>query len=212
MNAGGESANSSQASATPTAQTTVTFSSIGAEDGYVQESNETSNVGGTKWSATLTSSSALRTGDDNNDVQLKAFVSFDTSSIPDGATIVSATLKLRRGSKSGGDPFPTHGALYADIKGGTGFGGAAALAPSDFEAVADATQVATMSTAANNGDWSTGAINSTGLTKINKTGKTQFRVYFSLDDNDDDGKDYIGWYSAERTDPAERPVLEVVYQ
>ncbi|MCI0539466.1 MAG: hypothetical protein L0Z50_30010, partial [Verrucomicrobiales bacterium] len=185
VNAAGESANSNQASATPAAQTTVTFTSIGADDGYVRESNETSNVGDF-FSATLSNTSALRAGDDGGagNVQVKAVVSFDTSSIPDGATIVSVTLKLRRGTVSGTNPFTTHGACYVDIKGGTGFGGSAALAASDFEAAADAVQVATLSNAANNGDLSTGSLNSTGLLFINKTGKTQFRVYFSLDDND----------------------------
>ncbi len=213
VNAGGESANSNQASATPTAQTTVTFSSIGTEDGYVRESSETSNVGGSL-SATLSNTSALRAGDDggSGNVQDKAVVSFDTSSIPDGATIVAATLKLRRGTVSGTNPFTTHGTCYVDIKNGTGFGGSTALAASDFEAAASATQVAALSNAANNGDLSTGLLNSTGLSFINKTGKTQFRVYFSLDDNDDGNKDFIGWYSGENATAANRPVLEVVYQ
>ena len=47
---------------------------------------------------------------------------------------------------------------------------------------------------------------------INKTGKTQFRVYFSLDDNDDNGTDYIGWYPGNNGTATNRPILEVVYQ
>ncbi len=212
VNASGESANSNQASATPTAtSTTVTFTPVAAEDGYVLESTETSNVGNVA-SATLNSTSSLRAGDDVDNKQYKAVLSFDTSSIPDGATIVSVTLKLRRGTAKGTNPFTTHGVCYVDIKGGTGFGGSTTLAASDFEAAADAVQVATLSNAANNEDLSTGLLNSTGLSFLNKTGKTQFRIYFSLDDNNNGVIDYIGWYSGENATAANRPVLEVVYQ
>jgi hypothetical protein len=114
----------------------------------------------------------LRTGDDAQDRQFRAFVSFDTSSIPDGATIVSATLKLRRGSISGNNPFSTHGPCSVDIKSGNGFGGAPALASGDFQAAADATQVATLSNALNNGDLSIGVLNAAGRSFLNKTGKT----------------------------------------
>ena len=51
-----------------------------------------------------------------------------------------------------------------------------------------------------------------GLTAVNKTGATQLRVYFDLDDNDDGGNDYMGWYSADNSDPANHPQLEVTYQ
>ena len=57
----------------------------------------------------------------------------------------------------------------------------------------------------------TGAQNAAGLATINKTGTTQLRVYFNLDDNDDTGNDYIGYYSGEATS-ANRPQLVVTYQ
>jgi hypothetical protein len=47
---------------------------------------------------------------------------------------------------------------------------------------------------------------------INKTGTTQLRVYFNLDDNDDSGNDYIGYYSGESSTSANRPQLVVTYQ
>ena len=72
-------------------------------------------------------------------------------------------------------------------------------------------QTASLSNAANNGDWSTGSLNAAGLAALNKTGTTQFRVYFSLDDNDDTGADYIGYYSGEATS-ANRPQLVITYQ
>ena len=211
-NAGGEGPNSSAANATPVVTTTtVTFTSVSGEDGYIRESGEASGAGGTV-STTGGGSAGLRTGDDAQDRQFRAFVSFDTSSIPDGATIVAATLKLRRGSISGNNPFSTHGPCYVDIKSGNGFGGAPALASGDFQAAADATQVATLSDALNNGDLSSGVLNAAGRSFLNKTGKTQFRVYFSLDDNDNRSADYIGWYAGDNGTATNRPALEVTYQ
>ncbi len=214
VNAGGESANSAQASATPTGTasgTTVTFTSLATEDGYVLESSETSSLGGSTNSSDTTTA-ALRVGDDASDRQYKAIVSFDTSSIPDGATIVSATLKLRRGSVTGTDPFTTHGSCLVDLKAGAGFSSSTSLQTGDFQAAADATQVATMSATAANGDWSTGALNATGRGLINKTGRTQLRVYFSVDDNDDLGADYLGFYGGNDAVTTNRPVLEITYQ
>jgi DNA-binding beta-propeller fold protein YncE/fibronectin type 3 domain-containing protein len=195
----------------PAVSTNITFTSVGAEDGYARESTETSNTGGTT-NASLTSTSALRAGDDASDRQYKGFLSFDTASIPDGATILYARLRLKRGTVSGTNPFTTHGTCYVDIKGGTGFGGAVALATGDFQAAADATRVATLSNATANGNWSIGVLNSSGRSLINKTGKTQFRVYFALGDNDDAGTDYIGFYSGENGTAGNRPVLEITYQ
>jgi hypothetical protein len=149
-------------------------------------------------------------GDDNKDKQYKAVVSFDTSSIPDGATIVSATLRLRRGTVSGTNPFTTHGTCWVDAQTG-GLSGSTTLELADFQAIATAVQATSLTNAANNGDWSAGSLNAAGLATINKTGTTQFRVYFSLDDNDDTGADYIGYYSGEAAS-ANRPQLVITYQ
>lgn len=188
----------------------VTFTSVGAQDGRVTEYPETSNTGAFAF-ATESNADALRAGDYDFDLQHKTFLSFNTASLPDGATIVGATVRLRRGTVVGTNPFTTHGTCFIDIKGGTGFGGATNLATGDFQAAADATQVGVLSNAPNNGDWSSGALNVTGLSFINKTGTTQLRIYFSLDDNDDGASDYIGWYSGENATPVNRPVLEILY-
>ena len=150
-------------------------------------------------------------GDDNKNKQYKTIVSFDTSSIPDGATILSVTLRLRRGTLSGTNPFTTHGTCWVDVQTGSGFSGSTALATGDFQATATAVQATSLSNAANNLDWSTGALNAAGLAAIDKTGTTQLRVYFNLDDNNDGGSDYIGYYSGEATS-ANRPQLVVTYQ
>jgi len=176
----------------------------------VLESTETGNVGGSL-DATATSTSALRVGDDNKNRQYKTVVSFDTSAIPDGATILSVTLRLRRGTVSGTNPFTTHGTCWVDVQPGTGFSGSTTLQTGDFQAAATAVQAASLTNAANNLDWSTGSLNAAGLAAINKTGTTQLRVYFNLDDNNDSGNDYIGYYSGEATS-ANRPQLVVTYQ
>jgi hypothetical protein len=208
----GESPNSNEASATPvTPPTVVTFTSVAAQDGWVLESTETSNVGGTI-DATAATTSALRLGDDNKDKQYKAVVSFDTSSIPDGATILSATLRLLRGTVSGTNPFTTHGTCWVDVQTG-GLSGSTALQTGDFQAAATVVQAASLSNAASNGTWSTGSLNASGLAAIDKTGTTQLRVSFNLDDNDDMGADYIGYSSGEAASAsANRPQLVVTYQ
>ncbi|HZM28690.1 MAG TPA: hypothetical protein VFB89_15180, partial [Gemmatimonadales bacterium] len=75
-----------------------------------------------------------------------------------------------------------------------------------------AVQAASLSNAAANGTWSEGILNAAGLAAISKTGTTQLRVYFNLDDNDDTGNDFIGYYSGDNATAANRPQLVVTYQ
>ncbi len=192
----------------PGGPVTVTFTSTASEDGRLWESTETSNVGG-GGNSTDNTTASLRVGDFSDDTQYKTLVSFDTSSIPDTATITAATLRLKRGTVSGTSPFSTHGTCTVDIRTG-GFGGANAFAGSDFEAAATATGVASMSNATTNGTFSTGTLNATGRGAVNKTGVTQFKVYFTLDDNDDLGTDYMGFYSGEAA-AGNKPELVITY-
>ncbi len=194
---------------TSTAPVTVTFVSIGTEDGRVVESGENTNVGGTATSNN-TGTSAIRVGDNNQDRQFRGFLSFDTSSIPDTATITAATVQLIRGSLSGTNPFGTHGSCQLAIVTGA-FGGANALASADFQAAATANNVGTLSNPAANGSPSTAALNAAGLAAINKTGRTQFRAAFTLDDNDDTGTDYVGFFSGDNATAANRPTITITY-
>ncbi|MFL6290529.1 MAG: M14 family zinc carboxypeptidase [Thermoanaerobaculia bacterium] len=209
-NGAGEGPNSNEASATPVAApTVVTFTSVAAQDGWVLESGETTNAGGSL-DGTANTTSALRVGDDNKDKQYRTVVSFDTSSIPDGATIVSVTLRLRRGTLSGTSPFTTHGTCWVDVQ-TEGFSGSTTLQTGDFQAAATAVQAASLTNAATNGAWSEGSLNAAGLAALSKTGTTQLRVYFNLDDNDDTGNDYIGYDSGDNGTSANRPQLVVTY-
>jgi hypothetical protein len=188
---------------------TVTFESIAAEDGYVREMGESSGVGGFHV-ANGTGKLGLRLGDNRFDAQIKTIVSFDTSSIPAGATIQSATLRLRRKRVINTNPFGSFGTALVDIKTG-GFSGNPALQNSDFEAVADAVAVATMSSPPAFDSYSEGALNAAGLAAINTGGKTQLRVAFTLDDNDNGTLDLIGFRGGEATFLHSRPQLVVTY-
>jgi hypothetical protein len=55
-------------------------------------------------------------------------------------------------------------------------------------------------------------LSSAGLAAVNKTGTTQLRVYFTLDDNNDRNADYTGYYSGDNSTSANRPQLVVIYQ
>jgi|CXWL01.1.fsa_nt_gi hypothetical protein len=193
----------------PGGPVTVTFYSVGAEDGRIWESGETTGVGA-GGNSTDNNTTAIRVGDTNVDEQYRSIVSFDTSSIPDTATITAATIRLVRASLSGTSPFTTHGSCVADISTG-GFGGAAAFAIADFQAAATAASVATLSAPASNGSASTGTLSATGRGAISKTARTQFRLYCTTDDNDDLGFDYIGFYPGENATNANKPQLTVTY-
>jgi methionine-rich copper-binding protein CopC len=189
----------------------LTLISIASEDGWVRESSENSNVGGSI-AAGGGGSAGLRVGDATQDRQYKTIVSFDTSAIPVGATIQSAKLRLRRGTVNGTNPFGSYGGLcLVDVADLGGFGGNTALAAGDFQAVAAVVAAAELTDAPSNGSWSEGDLNADGLAAIDTAGTTQLRVYFEVDDNDDGGNDYIGYYAANNGTAANRPQLVIDY-
>jgi hypothetical protein len=189
---------------------TLTFTSAAAQDGWVLESSEASNTGGSI-SPTSGNGTALRLGDDNKDKQYKSILPFDTSALPDNATIVSVTVRLLRESVSGTNPFSTHGTCWIDVQTG-GFSGSASLQTSDFQAEATAVQAAGLSNASANGVWSEGSLNAAGIASVSKTGTTQLRIYFAVDDNDNTRNDYISYFSGESSTAANRPQIVVTYR
>jgi aryl-phospho-beta-D-glucosidase BglC (GH1 family) len=185
--------------------TTVSFTSISTEDGWIVESGPTTNVGGTF------ATGKVRTGDDNDNSQFVGILSFDTSAIPDGAVITSATLQIRRESKTNGNPFTIIGPCSVAVS-TTAFSGNTALQATDFQAAATASNVATLSTPTSNGAYATGTLNASGANAINKTGKTQFRLSHTPGDNGNNLREFLTYKPGNDADPVKRPTLTITYQ
>lgn len=183
------------------------FISEGTKDGWVLESGENTDAGGTI-DATSSGVAALRAGDNAVRRQYKMLVSFDTSALPDTATILGATLRLTRGTLVGS--VTSLGALRGDIR--INFNANSNLEAADFSAAETAAAVITLPVPLADGDLAAGNLTSAGLAVVNKTGRTQFRLYFETDDNNDVIADYLGFYSGDHANASKRPVLEVVYQ
>jgi|CXWL01.1.fsa_nt_gi hypothetical protein len=183
------------------------FPSQATEDGYIVEFM---NSGfGVQAVADLEAADAIQVGDTDTDNQLRGFVSFDTSSIPDGATLQQAILRLRLGKILGNSPFGTHGSLVADI--GPVFGPNSALVYNDFQAAAQASAVCQISQPPMLTGYTYCTLNAAGLAAIDKTGRTQLRLRFTTDDDDDQARDMAGFYAEWVTLPNSNPQLVVVY-
>ncbi len=184
----------------------LSFTSAAAYDGWVLESAETSNAGGSLDST----NAALRVGDDASNRQYRGLLSFDTTSLPDAAAVVLAQVRVRQlGAVTGTNPFTTHGNLLLDLR-KPYFGSEMGLVLSDFQAAATVTPAGTIGSVPTGGFY-TGALSSSGRLNINKVGPTQLRLRFTLDDNNDHGADYLSFYSGNATIAANRPVLTVYY-
>jgi uncharacterized delta-60 repeat protein len=190
-------------STTPPLTRTTAFRSKRSQDGWILESTEASNVGG----SLNRSSTTFNLGDDPKDRQYRSIISFNTASLPDNARITSAYVSIKKQGLVGTDPFTTHGFLLLEIRNGL-FNNDLDLRLSDFAAppsssAPDAFGATTFS-------WYTAPLSSSNLAFINKTGVTQFRLRFSRDDNDDGNADYIKFFSGEAPGGSQ-PKLVVSY-
>jgi len=185
----------------------VTIKSIGSQDGWILESSETSNQGGTLNStATL-----LYVGDDAQDKQYKSFLSFDTSGLPDNATITKVQLKFNIKAFIGGNmftPTKTLGNLLMDIL-SPFYGTSADLELVDFQSTLGQKNVGVLASVPAKG-WYTVTLKDTAFPFIDPAGTTQFRLRFKKDDNDDLGADYLKIYSGDAGD-VNSPQLIVEY-
>jgi RHS repeat-associated protein len=182
----------------------VIIPSNGANDGWVLESGENTNVGGTL-NATDTT---FNLGDDALNKQYRGILHFDTSGLPDNAVITSATLKIQKQGLVGVNPFTTHGSLLADVR-KPFFGTSAALQVGDFQAAPGSPAVAAFG-AAPVGAWYSAVLNNAGKANINLGGTTQFRLRFVKDDDNDHIADYVKFYSG-NAPAANRPQLVITY-
>ncbi|MBI2008152.1 hypothetical protein HYS82_00670, partial [Candidatus Amesbacteria bacterium] len=133
-----------------------------------------------------------------------------TSPLPNKAILVRAVVKIKRMSSAGTDPFTTHGSLVADVVSGW-FDGSSALESKDLQAAATTNKAGIFSAANGNGEWSTAEISGSGLGAINLTGKTQVRLRFTTDDDNDKAADYLNYASGDSADSSDWPVLKVEY-
>lgn len=182
---------------------TTTFRSAGPKDGYVIESSEASSVGGTINSIGAT----INVGDSSGDKEVRGILSFDTASLPDGAVVTGFWIQVKKSSYTGTNPFTTHGSLLAAIVSGS-FSGNVNLQASDFQAVASQYSIATFGAPVSN--WYTGT-GTSGFSFVNLFGPTQFKLYFSTDDNDDGGVDTVNFISGNNLTASNRPSLTVEY-
>jgi hypothetical protein len=180
------------------------FTSQPAFDGWVLESGENTNQGGSLDKGATTFS----VGDDANDQQYRGILSFDTSSLPNNAVILLVQLKIMQQGIVGSDPFLTHGDLLAEIRKGT-YSDKAILQVDDFSASASPGSVSDALTELAP-SWFGIELQDANLAFVNKIGATQFRLSFSQDDNDDLNVDTVKFYSG-NAPSSSRPQLIVTY-
>jgi hypothetical protein len=183
----------------------IRFVSIAAQDGYIREASENSGMGQGLNSAAV----VFVVGDDSLNRQYRAILSFNTNSLPDNAVILSATLKLKKQFTAGIDPITTHGWLVMDIR-KPNFGALPALQVDDFGAAAGLNSAGWVGKAPISGVY-TGVFGAAAFPHINRTGLTQLRLRFQLDDDNDRIADWLAFFSSDVTVAAYRPVLEVLY-
>ena len=173
-------------------------------DGWVLESAEKSGRGGTKNNR----SKVFYVGDDASNRQYRGILSFDTSAMPDNAVITKITLKVKKAGLVGVNPFKTHKGLRFDIRTGK-FGTRPTLQLSDFRSKASKNLAGQFSSTISS-SWYRADLANSVYGYINKTGTTQFRLRFYMDNNNDFGADYFKFYSG-NAPAASRPQLIVEY-
>ena len=185
--------------------TSTTSRQSAANDGWILESGETTNTGGSLNSSATT----FTLGDDSSNRQYRSILSFGTGILPDSAVVQSAVIKIKQsGAPIGTNPFSVLGKLIIDIRKpyfGTAFG----LQLADFNAPASAAAVGAFGKKPA-GNWYSATLNATGRSHISTTGPTQLRLRFSLDDNNDHLANLMSFFSGNAL-AANRPVLVIQY-
>jgi hypothetical protein len=190
-----------------TVKKSITLKSTGAQDGWMLESGENTNLGGVLDSAAAT----LRLGDDMARKQYRSILSFATgAALPDTAVITKVTLKVRRqGVTGGGNPVSTFQGFLVDIRKASF--GTTALQVADWQSTANKT-LGPLPTAPVSG-WYVFNLNA-AKAYVNKlasgSGLTQIRLRFKVDDNNDAIANYLSLYSG-NAGAASRPQLIVEY-
>ncbi len=187
---------------------TLRFRSYGTNDGTVRELSETSGVGQLIEPVT----ELISVGDDYAKRQLVGIVDFDTSSLPDNAVITSARLQVKVMALTNGYYNAVYAALGDMLAQVTKphFGNSPSLHKTDFQAPALANAgIFTRTNTYNRWIYLNMVPNS--LFAINTIGRTQFRLHFTLDDNNDGIKQEIRFLSGDYGVVRDQPTLIVTY-
>jgi predicted outer membrane repeat protein len=189
----------------------TTFTSSGSQDGWILESGENTNVGGTLSSMGAT----LSLGDNASRKQYRSILSFNTSSLPDNAVISSITLKLKYSSVTplSTNPIALLGGIMVDVRNGF-FGTSSGLELVDFQSAPALKTVGPFSPFLSGGTY-TIALSSSTFAYVNKLttngGVTQIRLRFKQDDNNDSIANMLNLVSGNNATAAYRPALIIVY-
>ncbi|MBY0008718.1 MULTISPECIES: extracellular catalytic domain type 1 short-chain-length polyhydroxyalkanoate depolymerase [Priestia] len=176
-----------------TSEKSSVFSSLAAKDGFI------GNL-----SADGMSSSIHKIGDKGmyNTDTYRTILSFDTSSLPDDASITDVSLKIYRKSSTG-----NISSLKGDIKSGV-FGTSSALEQIDYQASPSISAAFQMSVPSLDNGYTTIQLPSSLLGYMNRNGKTQFRL--SSSGSADFLSDVVEIYGGDN--PAYAPTLTVSYK
>ncbi|MBI5953196.1 MAG: leucine-rich repeat domain-containing protein [Chloroflexi bacterium] len=183
---------------------TTSFFSSATNDGWTLESSEYSSRANAK-----DNSGHLLVGDNAKNRQYRSLLYFDTSSLPNDATVIEATLKIKLADVTAGtDPFSTHGSLFAEMK--NGIFGKSPLENTDFQAVAyPKRSLGNFIPVDGEAGWYQLVLNPANFKYVNVNGVTQFRIRFTKDDDNDKVADFISFYSGD--DATNPPQLIIEY-
>ena len=178
-----------------------------ANDGWVVESAQGSGTGG----SVNTNLPYLLVGDDVQNNQIRAIVSFDTSSLslPVGAILSGATLKLKLEGVIGGSPFPCFDSLLVDARKGP-FSENAVLELVDFNASAYTTLENSIPLTPVDGFYTATWLKNI-VPSLAGAGPTQMRLRFTKTTNKNLTSNALKFYSGDSAEAANRPQLMIYY-
>ncbi len=181
------------------------FMSEGPLDGTLIESSENSGVGG----GISAVGPRFWVGDLANRAQIRTVLSFDTSRLPDNAVVTSARIRIKLANMTSPSAFSVLGRLLVDVA-VPHFGQRPQLESGDFQAAATQTGSAAFNPVPSAG-WYTATLPPARLGLIDRTARTQFRLRFALDDNNDTVANFAAFFSGDAPTPSDRPILIVQY-
>lgn len=181
----------------------LTLRSLGLHDGTLLQE-------GGMGALALAAGPTLQVGDTaQNSQTYKAIVSFQTADLPQTAVVQSARLRLYLSERRGN---PTAlGQLHLDLAPADGFSGSVALENLDAVAAALLVNVATLQPDPTDPNWYVAELPETAVALFNWRGVTQFRVYYTLPNNNDGVSDLLLFASGDAPSEAQRPQLILTY-